>query len=83
MLEDMYNKATDENADIVITDYFINKKAFNSDKEEILCIQKPSSTNSQQILIDILENKIFGALWNTFLLPNRKPCTQQTRSCSV
>lgn len=67
MLEDMYNKATDENADIVITDYFINKKAFNSDKKEILCIQKPSSTNSQQILIDILENKIFGALWNKLL----------------
>lgn len=65
MLEEMYNQAKKENADIVITDYFINNSRMWM--KENICIQKPSSTNSSQVLIDILKNKLFGALWNKLL----------------
>ncbi|MBE7400178.1 glycosyltransferase [Bacteroides fragilis] len=65
MLEEMYNKAWKENADIVIADYFIN----NSYELEhgYIRTQRPTSAHSIQVLTDIFENKLFGALWNKLL----------------
>ncbi|EYA47694.1 glycosyltransferase [Bacteroides fragilis] len=64
MLEEMYNKAKAEEADVVIADYFINKSAPSSATQGIIKKQKPSSINANQVLMDILESRIFGALWN-------------------
>lgn len=65
MLEEMYYEAKKEHADIVITDYFINNSY--ELKNKTICIQKPESTNAIQVLKDIFENKLFGALWNKLL----------------
>lgn len=65
MLEQLYNKAQIENADIVIVDYFIN-----SNGKQILCKQKPTSLHPNNVLIDIFNNKIFGALWNKLIRIN-------------
>lgn len=59
MLEDMYNKAKQDDADVVIADYFINTK--NSEKN---CRQKPSSLAPLDVLQDMFDNKIFGSLWH-------------------
>lgn len=65
MLEELYNKAIIENADIVITDYFIN-----SNDQQILCKQQPTSLQPNDVLLDIFNNKIFGALWNKLIRTN-------------
>ena len=65
MLEEMYNEAKKEHADIVIADYFINNNYELENKT--ICIQKPESTNAIQVLKGIFENKLFGALWNKLL----------------
>lgn len=65
MLEELYNMAIKENADIVIADYFIN-----SDKKQMICKQKPVSLQSNNVLLDILNNKLFGALWNKLIQTN-------------
>lgn len=67
MLEEMYNKAKAEEADVVIADYFINESLPSSATQGIIKKQKPSSINANQVLIDILESRIFGALWNKML----------------
>lgn len=62
MLENMYKEAIRTNSDIIITDYFIEK----SSKQKLIK-QKPSNLTANSILIDILEGKIFGALWNKLI----------------
>lgn len=62
MLEELYNKATKENADIVIADYFIN-----SNGQQTLCKQEPVSLQANDILLDIFSNNLFGALWNKLI----------------
>lgn len=62
MLEELYNTAQIENADIVIADYFINMN-----NKQLLCKQKPTSLQPQDTLIDIFNNKLFGALWNKLI----------------
>lgn len=56
MFEIVYNIR--ENADIVVTDYYMNTK-----KTEIYKKQ----TASSDIITSIFESKVFGALWNKFL----------------
>lgn len=65
MLEELYNKAKIENSDMVIADYFINDK-----KKQILCKQEPTSLQPSKVLIDIFNNKLFGALWNKLIRTN-------------
>lgn len=59
MLEDLYNKAKLDDADVVIADYFVNSK----DSERI-CRQQPSSLTPQDVLQDMFNNKLFGSLWH-------------------
>lgn len=62
MLEEIHNKAEQENIDFLILDYYIN-----SDYKEVLITQNPTSNNPQEIINEILENKLFGALWNKLI----------------
>lgn len=62
MLEELYLKAKTEKADIVIADFFINEK----DKQYI-SKQKPTVLAPNSILVDILQGKLFGALWNKLI----------------
>lgn len=56
MFEIVYN--TCENADIVVTDYYVNTKKQTIYKKQII---------SSDIITSIFESKVFGALWNKFL----------------
>lgn len=62
MLEELYNKAKTEHADIIIADYYIN-----NDKGQSLSEQKPTFLEPNRVLIDIFNNKLFGALWNKLI----------------
>lgn len=59
MLEDLYNKAKQDDADVVIADYFVNTK-----DGESMCRQQPSSLFPLDILQDMFNNNIFGSLWH-------------------
>lgn len=59
MLEDLYNKAKRNDADVVIADYFVNSKEC-----ERICRQQPSSLTPQDVLQDMFNNNIFGSLWH-------------------
>lgn len=62
MLEELYNTAKTQNSDIVIADYFLN-----TNTSQKICKQRPTSMTPQDILIDIFNNKLFGALWNKLI----------------
>lgn len=62
MLEELYNKAKNENIDIIITDYFVN-----SGNNQTISKQQPTSLIPQQILLDIFNNKLLGALGNKLI----------------
>ena len=59
MLEELYAKAKAEDADVVIADYFISSK-----HGETVCKQRPSELSPEQVLQDLFDNKLFGALWH-------------------
>lgn len=59
MLEELYAKAKAEDADVVIADYFISSK-----HGETVCKQRPSELSPEQVLQDMFDNKLFGALWH-------------------
>ena len=55
MLERMYEEAQISHWDVLIADFY------NDDKGETIYIhQQPSSSNSEQVLKDILQNKLFS-----------------------
>jgi len=58
MLEEMYNLAIKENADIVIADYYNNAKNGETHYKK----QKIKSLKSPDILKDILQGRLFGGL---------------------
>ena len=60
MLEEMYNKAKAEKADIIIADFFTN--------DTNIVKQEPTSLDGPVIVKDILSGKLFGSLWNKLLL---------------
>lgn len=62
MLEELYNEAQKQHADVVIADYYVNTKG--TDK---VCKQTPSGITSQQVLMDMFNNKLFGSLWHKLI----------------
>lgn len=59
MLEELYNKAKADDADIVISDYYVN-----TIRKESLCKQEPKSLQPESILYDMFDNRLFGSLWH-------------------
>lgn len=63
MLEQLYRKAKETNADIIICDYYDNLNG-----KDILKTQRPLSLCPAEIIKEILgEHKLYGALWNKFI----------------
>lgn len=62
MISDMYHKAVEENADMVICDY----QELTHDGE-IYRKQEPTALEGATVLNDILNGKIYGALWNKMM----------------
>lgn len=65
MLEELYNKAKAEHADIVIADYYVN-----NNKDQSLSKQQPSSLQPDEIQMDFFNNKLLGVLWNKLIRTN-------------
>lgn len=61
-LEEMYEKAREENADMVICDNYRN-----DGNKQFYGMQKPSSLASDSVLKDILTGKLFGYCWNKLI----------------
>ena len=61
-LKDMYAKAVETDADMVICDYF-NEDPFQS----VYCKQQPTSLNHEDSLKDMIVGKLFGFTWNKLL----------------
>ncbi len=61
-LKDMYAKAQETDADIIICDYF-NEDPYQS----IYCKQQPTSLNHDDVLKDMIVGKLFGFTWNKLL----------------
>ena len=62
MLAELYREAIEENADMVICDFFENKK-----DEELYRVQKPSSLEPDVVLRQLLGQQLLGACWNKLL----------------
>ena len=63
MLEELYKKAIEENADIVICDYF-SEESNNRCK---LIEQKPCNLERDSILREMLSQKLHGSCWNKLI----------------
>lgn len=63
MLEELYKKAAEENADMVMCDYFFDE----TKKRSIYIAQKPNCLESDNILRELLGQKLHGALWNKLI----------------
>lgn len=62
MLEELYKKAKEENADMVICDFYMNY----SDGKQKIWKQKPSSLNSRQVLQETIQRQQ-GSCWNKLI----------------
>lgn len=62
MIEELYKQAKAIDADIVIADYFVNKE-----KSQTVSKQTPTSLHGYDILLDLLNNKLFGSLCNKLI----------------
>lgn len=62
MLEHMYNKSIETHTDILISDFYIDKKG-----KSIYVNQLTNKTNSIDILKEILDGHLFGALWHKLI----------------
>ena len=65
MLEELYAKAKETNADMVLCDYYINYS-----HKSIYKLQIPSSLESDIVLSDLLMGKLHGSLWNKLIKRN-------------
>lgn len=63
MLKDMWNVAVNENADIVICDFYTDIPG----KDSMLSRQQPSSLTPMEVLYDLYTKKLFGALWHKLI----------------
>lgn len=61
-LKDMYAKAQEANADMVICDY-INEDEYSSK----YCKQEPTSLKSEDVLRDMITGNLYGFTWNKLL----------------
>lgn len=68
MLEEMYRKAKEEDADMVICDYYFDAKG-----NSIYTRQAPSSLDNERILKELFQN-LHGACWNKLV---RRSCFQK------
>ena len=66
MLEDLYNKAIEDNADIVICDFYEEYK-----NKQIYRSQKPSALDNETVLLELLSEKLHGSCWNKLV---RRSC---------
>ena len=62
MLEELYKKAKEEDADMVICDYYINYR-----RKQIYKQQKPSSLNHDAIMRQLLLQQLHAACWNKLI----------------
>ena len=60
MLERMVGMAEAENAEIVVSDFFIDRRG----GEIVYKKQEPSLVDSKSFLQEILKGKLIGTLWN-------------------
>lgn len=63
MLEELYNKVIEENADIVICDFFW----IESNNKCILYKQAPSNLDAHKLISDLMYEKQFGSLCNKLI----------------
>lgn len=63
MLEELYRKAIEEEADMVICDYFFDE----SKKRSIYVTQKPSNLESDSILRELLSQELHGSCCNKLI----------------
>jgi glycosyltransferase involved in cell wall biosynthesis len=59
MLEELYKKIVEDDADMVICDFIWNRPSGIS-----LSSQKPSAFDSKSIMIDLLTERLHGSCWN-------------------
>ena len=69
MLEELYQKAIEEDADMVICDFI----KYYTDKKQIYVKQQPSSLNHQIVLQELFKH-LQGSLWNKLI---RKACYEK------
>lgn len=62
MLEEMYNVAKEQDADVVVSDF-----TELTNEGDTYRSQKPTTLNGLSILEDILNGKLYGALWNKLI----------------
>lgn len=72
MLEELYGKAKDENADVVICDFYSN-----TDTQQTLCKQQPSELKADVILRELFQ-QLHGSCWNKLL---RRDCFNKYHIC--
>lgn len=68
MLEEMYRKAKEEDADMVICDYYIEEKG-----ETKYVIQRPSALDSETVMRELFQ-QLHGSCWNKLV---RRVCYSQ------
>ena len=66
MLEELYNKAIAENADMVICDFYVNIISGNIYRTQMI-----EDTKTIKVLDDLLNHKLHGSLWNKLI---RRSC---------
>ena len=62
MLEELYRQAKEDDADVVICDFYSNNGA-----KQTYCKQQPSSLVPIEILREMLQGRMFGALWHKLI----------------
>lgn len=62
MIVDMYQEAVTKKADLVICDY-----RELTHEGEVYCKQEPTALDGVAVLEDILDGKLYGALWNKMM----------------
>lgn len=68
-IERLLETAEEDQADVVICDFYIS-----TDKQDLLCSQRPSALEAQVVLADVMKRRLYGALWNKLI---RRTCFQK------
>lgn len=73
MLEEMYQNAEQEEADLLICDYWEQDK-----KGKEYHRQEPTALTAKDVINDMVDGKLYGALWNKFI---RTSCYRDNNIC--